>query len=440
MGSNDRVEELEARVAELTQQLERLTATAATTEVADGPATSSRRNLLRLAGAVTVGAVASVAAGVNPAAADDPFDLTLGTTKATAGLTQARMNTGAPGGGLRTAFFFQVGQVANHVNDDGLTFSSALAGRTSTSDAPSGVFGTTTVSGGYGVVGENSDVIGIGVHGTGGTGVDGTGTGIGVNGTGGSFGVRGAGATGLLGVGGATGVTGSVTTAAGVGVSGSGGDTGIGVRGIGGDYAISSTKSNKANVYLQPNNDNGAPAPKTMPATRTDAHLAGELENVGGDLWWCVASGTPGVWRKLSGPGSAGAFHALTPGRVYDSRNAQPAGSVGPLANLQTRTISVADRRLLTADGGVELSNFVPAGATAITANVTVVNTVGSGFLTINPGGVTGVGAAAINWAGPNEILNNGLNLTLNATRQVTVVCGGGGSTHFVIDVSGYFL
>jgi len=449
MEDRDRINLLEQRILELTATVERMAASvpspaetpaAPAAAAADTAVAASRRGMLRLVGAAAIaGAAVAVGVGVEPAAANDPNDLTLGTAKATAGLTRADMNTGAPGGGLLTAFFFQVGQAGNQVNFDSLAFSSALAGRTSTIDAPSGVFGSSNQSTGYGVVGANSDALGVGVHGTGATGVEGAGTVIGVNGSAGSFGVRGAGATGLLGVGATTGVNGTVTTAPGIGVSGSGGDTGIGVRGIGGDYAFAATKSNKANLFLQPNNDTGTPSPKTQPATRADAHVVGELENVGGDLWWCVAAGTPGTWRKLAGPTSAGAFHALTPGRVYDSRTAQPTGNVGRLSDTQTRTVSVSDRRNL-ATGAVDLANYVPLGATAVTANVTVVDTTASGFLAINPGGNTTVGAAAINWSGTGLILNNGVNLTLNAAREVTVICGGGGSTQFVIDVTGFFL
>ena len=158
-----------------------------------------------------------------------------------------------------------------------------------------------------------------------------------------------------------------------------------------------------------------------------------------GNLWLNVGAGTPGTWRKLSGPATAGAFHAVAPGRVYDSRVAAPVGLVGSLGNLQNRTISLADKRDATT-GAVVTANFVPAGATAVTANLTVVNTIGSGFLTVNPGGTITTDTAAINWSDTGQILNNGLNLTLNALRQVTVICGGGGSTDFVIDVSGYYL
>ena len=47
---------------------------------------------------------------------------------------------------------------------------------------------------------------------------------------------------------------------------------------------------------------------------------------------------------------------------------------------------------------------------------------------------------SAVNWFASGQILNNGLNLTLGGDREVTLVCGGGGSTHVVVDVTGYFL
>ena len=102
--------------------------------------------------------------------------------------------------------------------------------------------------------------------------------------------------------------------------------------------------------------------------------------------------------------------------------------------------MSVRDRRS-TVDGVVALADFVPAGATAIAANVTVVNTVGAGFLTANPAGVHEINAATINWSATGQILNNGVILTLDAARELNVIAGGGASasTDFVIDVTGYY-
>ena len=50
----------------------------------------------------------------------------------------------------------------------------------------------------------------------------------------------------------------------------------------------------------------------TAPPTRTDAHVKGELTtDVNGDLWFCVADGTPGTWRQLSGADTSGQLHLL---------------------------------------------------------------------------------------------------------------------------------
>ena len=155
-------------------------------------------------------------------------------------------------------------------------------------------------------------------------------------------------------------------------------------------------------------------------------------------LWLCVENGTPGVWQQIGGWGAAGAYHAVTPSRVYDSRlRTYPLNGV--LSSSQNRTISVANR-YHTETGALVTSNFVPAGATAVFANVGVVNTVGEGWLAVNPGGVTAASASTINWSAAGQILANGVALTLNGSRQLTVVNGSPGSTNFFIDITGYWL
>ncbi len=279
-------------------------------------------------------------------------------------------------------FLFQAG--STNKNHDA-EYPCALAGWTTSTPNPTGVFGRSTIANGFGVVGMS----------VGGDGVAGTSSG--------------------------------------------GGPSSAGLRGVFGQYSIAANRSVKANLFLQPNNDSIGSSPKTVPSTRSDAHLVGEMENVDGDLWWCVVAGTPGTWRKISGAGSAGAFHALTPGRVYDSRQLLP--SSGALASGSGRTVSVADRRnAALTTGAVVEANFVPAGATAVAANVTITNTVSSGYLVCNPGGITTVGASTINWSSSNLNLANGVILTLDAARQLTVVAGGGGSTDFIIDITGYYL
>ena len=138
----------------------------------------------------------------------------------------------------------------------------------------------------------------------------------------------------------------------------------------------------------------------------------------------------------LSGPLTAGAFTPVTPARVYDSRLSTYALH-GVLGSGQNRPISVANS--FDVNGTPVTANFVPIGATAVFANVTVVDTTGNGWLAINPGGTTAVSASSINWSASGQILANGISLTLNATRQITVVNGSSGSTNFIIDVLGYY-
>jgi hypothetical protein len=111
------------------------------------------------------------------------------------------------------------------------------------------------------------------------------------------------------------------------------------------------------------------------------------------------------------------------------------------LANGANRTVDIFNKRNITT-GAIVTADVVPVGATAIAVNVTLDNTVGSGFLAVNEGGNTVVSASAINWSAPDQTLANGIIVPINATRQVTVIAGGNtvAATDFILDVSGYFL
>ncbi len=176
----------------------------------------------------------------------------------------------------------------------------------------------------------------------------------------------------------------------------------------------------------------------TSPLTSGGTYQARDIVvDSAGVIWFCVAGGTPGTWRMLSGPSTAGAFTPLTPGRVYDSRlgSFSPNGALG---SGQNRTISVANS-YDPFSGTLVTTNFVPAGATAVFANVTVVETAGNGWLAVNPGGTMTVSASSINWSASGQILANGISLTLNTNRQITVVNGSPGSTQFIVDILGYY-
>ena len=171
-----------------------------------------------------------------------------------------------------------------------------------------------------------------------------------------------------------------------------------------------------------------------MQGTPTDdfvTRVPGEIVyDTAGDLWFCVVGGQPGDWRKLTGPSSAGSFHAISPARVYDSR------SIGELAINQSRLVSVAN--MVDNQGATLVPNVVPVGAAAIAYNLTITGAVGGGFLSINEGGNASSSTSAINWTASGATIANASIVKVNGSRQVTVVCGGG-STHFIIDVVGYF-
>ena len=130
-------------------------------------------------------------------------------------------------------------------------------------------------------------------------------------------------------------------------------------------------------------------------------------------------------------------YRTVTPGRVYDSRPVQ--GGPGPLATGNNITISVADR-INPVGGAVVQNNFVPAGARAVSLNITAVNPVGNGFFVVNPGGNSTVGASSLNWT-TGENVANGIVCALNGSRQLTIVAGGSGtSANVVVDITGYYL
>ncbi|MCE9622703.1 MAG: hypothetical protein K8R99_10190 [Actinomycetia bacterium] len=358
---------------------------------------TTRRSMLRLAGAAAVGGLATVIAS-DPVAATDNSAVLAGVSANTATLP-----TGIAVAAASTVYglgCYETGLAAPHA-DLGRP---AVFGHATSTAFTNGVAGhcTGVGSGVYGLhTGPNGNSSGVKGTSTEGVGVEGSSEN--------NFGVWGRSVVG-------NGVQGSSASATGVLAYGAVGVFGQGPRGALQLGAFSAT----------------------APPSRATPFSLNTLEtDDAGNVWFCYESGTPGKWRKLAGPGTAGAFHALTPTRVYDSRAAAP--TPGLLATGNNRLVSVADGR--DNAGNVTTPNLVPTGATAVAANVTITGTVGGfGYLAINPGGNTVESASTINWSDAGQTLANGVTLTLNTNRQLTVICNGGGSTHFLIDISGYYL
>ncbi|MCU1394210.1 MAG: hypothetical protein JWM34_2638 [Ilumatobacteraceae bacterium] len=252
----------------------------------------------------------------------------------------------------------------------------------------------------------------------------------------------------------------SVTTEGGRGVWGrNASDVGVGVYGSNnssggiGVYGESTDTGNSDGVVGKSSGGNGVVGRGTLAdffadgngrivlnkaGIATPAAGATPIGTIGRDaasnLWYTPASGQ---YRKLAGPGTAGAFHAIAPVRVYDSRSALP--TPGKLVTGDSRVVSVKDGRNQDT-GVVTAADAIPAGATAVAYNITVTQTETGGYLSVVPGDATAQSGSVINWFGTNQDLANGLIGKLDGSRQFKVFTGGAGATHFVIDVSGYFL
>jgi hypothetical protein len=209
------------------------------------------------------------------------------------------------------------------------------------------------------------------------------------------------------------------------------GGSGTGVFGVGTTYG-GSFGGGLANVMLTPSS-----APASSP------RMAGELVSrpvgtTGATLWWTAEAGNPGVLRKLAGPETAGQLHLIDPARVYDSR-LDPAFARSAFTSGSDRLVRIADAIDLTT-GAVATAGVVPAGATAIAYNLTVVDTTASGFLAVVPGNATRFGASSINWSASGQILANGQLVKLDGDRRVRIFAGGGGTAHVLVDIQGYYL
>jgi hypothetical protein len=241
-------------------------------------------------------------------------------------------------------------------------------------------------------------------------------------------------ASGGIGIGVAAGIIGGEFNSGGTGVKATGtfagvnavSDVGPGVLAQSGQIAVVATGT-LADLMLGGN----GPAP----ASRADGHAMGEmLRDAGGSVWVCVADGTPGQWRKLAGPTTAGALHAIEPTRVYDSR--WPGR--GPIAAGEDRVVAIGTGRNV-ATGAAEVTGLVPPDARAVQYTLTVVDTVGAGFLALTSEKATTYRASTVNWASTGvSIANSTMGKVTSPSMKVW--CGGAGSTQFVIDVLGYYL
>lgn len=125
---------------------------------------------------------------------------------------------------------------------------------------------------------------------------------------------------------------------------------------------------------------------------------------------------------------AGGRFTPTVPIRVYDTA----ADPVGPLGSGSDRLVSLAATQV----GGTAV---VPAGASAVAYNITVVRPTGPGHLRVMPGNVAQTAASALNWTASGDVIANGSTVKVDSQRRIRVVNAAGVPVRFLVDVVGFY-
>ena len=120
-------------------------------------------------------------------------------------------------------------------------------------------------------------------------------------------------------------------------------------------------------------------------------------------------------------------YNAVTPVRLLDSRSAN--GLTGPIKTHTVKKFDVAGR------GGI------PANATAVTGNFTVVGQNASGYATLGPTVTDNPTTSTINFP-LGDTRANGITVRLAGDGSLSLVwiAATGKTSHFLFDVTGYYL
>jgi hypothetical protein len=138
---------------------------------------------------------------------------------------------------------------------------------------------------------------------------------------------------------------------------------------------------------------------------------------------------SPGNWStKVSELQTAGATYVpVTPVRMLDSR--VNLGTTGPFTASVPKTIQITGRL------------GIPANAVAITGNLTVTGQQQAGYASLTKVPDANPATSTINFPlGDNRANNITSPLSSTGTVSITYKAGAGKQTHFLLDVTGYFL
>ncbi|HVC77273.1 MAG TPA: hypothetical protein VND96_12245 [Candidatus Micrarchaeaceae archaeon] len=455
IGADDELEQLKALVAEQQQRLDALEGREASPpNTGDGnDKRSTRRQLLKLAGASLAGAAGAAALRAIPASAADGNTVTVGglfaeqtgaeTAISSLGYTSTTSLFGALGGwahaGIGVYGYVAVGGQAvlgrtahGGVGVNALAFGTGGIGVRGYGyqyggmfSAPAGVV-TLLASSGSGSTGELGD---------GSTGVAGrSSTGMGVYGFTSATSSRSvygytsaAGSSAIQGnspnfYGGRfTGRGGSLSVSTGSGFPGA-----IAIAAAGGPDLLLNGRGRLVQYWYGPGGTYGGPLFTPLP------NYFETVRNRDGAMWQSRGNGSgatgQAAWKRVNAvrvDSADGTGAPYAPFRVYDSRS-------GAKKAAGTTTVVV----IAGAGSG---ASSIPTDAVAIIGNLTATQYTGTGFLTISPAGVAAATSSVNFITGQGAIANSfivGLGTGANAGKvQVTV---SGHSSHILIDITGY--
>jgi hypothetical protein len=121
-------------------------------------------------------------------------------------------------------------------------------------------------------------------------------------------------------------------------------------------------------------------------------------------------------------------FYTVSPCRVVDTRN--PNGALGGPA------LPASTRRNFT----VTSVCGIPSTARSLSVNITVTGPTAPGFVTLFPGNGIQPATSNINFGVGQTRANNALVfLATDGSGSLAVLNGAAGTTHFILDVNGYY-
>src|SRR5664280_1567354 len=165
-------------------------------------------------------------------------------------------------------------------------------------------------------------------------------------------------------------------------------------------------------------------------ASTRNAGFTSQIDPSGTSYYRSMVS-LPGLTTDSVGvvPAYTGAtYHTLTPTRILDTRDGT-GGLSGPFSSRVARTFGV------TGHGGV------PAGATAVTGNLTVTGQTSLGFLYIGPVATNNPTSSTLNFP-VNDDRANAVTVALSSTGTLSATYAAstsGPTAQVIFDVTGYF-